>query len=95
MSICLLIGGLNKIAQLSSVLFLLSYFTVNLACFILEWASTPNFRPSYHGYHMTTCIIGTLGCFVMMFVISYIFSSIALVLFFAFFILFNFSAGPK
>ena len=95
MLLSLTVGSLNKIAQLSSVLFLLSYFTVNLACLFLEWASAPNFRPKFTGYNILSCGLGCVGCFVMMIVISQLFTAVAWLLLFVCIGIFSFTSGPK
>ena len=91
----LTISALNKIAQLSSIFFLLSYLTVNLACLFLEWASAPNFRPKFRGYGILTCCIGTVGCASMMFVVNPLFALIALVGFLAVVGIFMFTVSPE
>ncbi|XP_012734416.2 solute carrier family 12 member 9 [Fundulus heteroclitus] len=80
--VVLFAGKLNTIAGIVTIFFLLVYAAVNLACLALEWASAPNFRPSFRCFTWHTCTLGIFGCLVMMFLISSIhaFASIAFML---------------
>ncbi|TTO79353.1 Solute carrier family 12 member 9 [Bagarius yarrelli] len=73
-------GQLNVIAGLVTVFYLLSYAAVDLACLALEWASAPNFRPTFQYFSWHTCLLGIVSCLVMMFVINPVYSSASIVL---------------
>ncbi|XP_042269419.1 solute carrier family 12 member 9 [Thunnus maccoyii] len=68
-------GKLNNIASIVTIFFLLVYAAVDLACLALEWASAPNFRPTFRYFTWHTCVLGIVGCAVMMFLINAIYAS--------------------
>ncbi|XP_055597931.1 solute carrier family 12 member 9 isoform X2 [Uranotaenia lowii] len=76
----LLIGSLNTIAQINSVLFMLAYLATNLACLGIEITGAPNFRPTYKYFTWHTAFVGLVGTGVMMFVINPIYASSSVIL---------------
>ncbi|XP_028322701.1 solute carrier family 12 member 9 isoform X2 [Gouania willdenowi] len=73
-------GQLNSVAALVTVFYLLAFAAVDLACLALEWASAPNFRPTFQLFSWHTCLLGILSCLAMMFVINPVYSSGSIIL---------------
>ncbi|XP_068128117.1 LOW QUALITY PROTEIN: solute carrier family 12 member 9 [Hyperolius riggenbachi] len=76
----LLAGKLNTIAGIVTVFYLMAYAAIDLACLALEWASAPNFRPTFRLFSWHSCLLGILSCLVMMFLINPAYASGSIVL---------------
>lgn len=76
--IVLLIGKLNAIAPLVTIFFLLAYTACDLACLGLDWASAPNFRPTFKYFSWHTALLGTVSTVAVMVVVNYIWALVAI-----------------
>jgi len=84
--ISIMIGDLNTIAPLLTMFFLITYGMINVAVFIEQSIGITSFRPTFK-IPIIVPLIGSLWCFIIMFIINFIFASIALVLVIAFYII--------
>ena len=62
----ILLGDLNAIAPIITMFFMVTYGTLNLACFYEYYSGNPSFRPRFEYSHWTLALLGTIGCLIAM-----------------------------
>ncbi|HNR67683.1 MAG TPA: amino acid permease [bacterium] len=76
----ILAGDLDTVAPVITMFFLLTYGTVNLACFYEMITHNPSFRPAFHLHHWSAALLGAAGSLVVMFLINPLWSAISILL---------------
>ncbi|MCA1757763.1 MAG: amino acid permease, partial [Bacteroidales bacterium] len=74
-----LLGDLDSVAPIITMFFILTYGTINLASFYEIISANPNFRPTFRFNHWSISLLGALGSLVIMFLINWIWASIAII----------------
>lgn len=77
--VLVMVGDLNMIAPILTMFFLTTYGTLNMTAAIETILKSPSFRPKFK-VHWIFPLLGTFGCFAVMFLINPIATSIAIVL---------------
>ncbi|CAN6446379.1 unnamed protein product [Victoria cruziana] len=77
---CVIIGNLDLITPTVTMFFLLCYAGVNLSCFLLDLLDAPSWRPRWKYHHWSLSLLGASLCVVIMFLISWSFTVVSLVL---------------
>lgn len=72
------LGNLDDVAPILTNFFLCTYCLVNLACFLLQVANCPNFRPTYRVFSWPSSLAGALLIIVVMFYLQWIYALITL-----------------
>ncbi|MCJ2164714.1 MULTISPECIES: amino acid permease [unclassified Pseudodesulfovibrio] len=68
--VAIMAGNLNSIAPVITMFFMLTYGTLNLACFYEAYSRNPSFRPSFRYYSWVTGLLGCVSCMGVMFLIN-------------------------
>ncbi|KAF3346793.1 hypothetical protein VD0002_g2620 [Verticillium dahliae] len=90
-----MLANLNQIATLISMGYQMTFFVMNLACFLLKIGSAPNFRPAFKFFSWQTAFAGSILSAAAMFFIddSYAASAVCLLVFL--FSLIHYLSPPK
>lgn len=75
----ILLGDLNAIAPIITMFFMVTYGTLNLACFYEYYSGNPSFRPRFKYSNQWLALAGTLGCLVAMLLIDALWALVSLV----------------
>ncbi len=75
----ILMGGLDSVAQIISMFFMVTYGTLCLISFLQHFAADPSYRPTFRSrWHLS--LAGALGCFALMFLMNAAYALLALLL---------------
>ncbi|KAJ8016126.1 hypothetical protein DPEC_G00003930 [Dallia pectoralis] len=76
----IIIASLDAVAPILSMFFLMCYMFVNLACALQTLLRTPNWRPRFKFYHWALSFLGMSLCLSLMFICSWYYAIVAMVI---------------
>ncbi|KAL3692697.1 hypothetical protein R1sor_006348 [Riccia sorocarpa] len=77
---CVILGDLDLVTPVITMFFLLCYGGVNLSCLLLDLLDAPSWRPRWKYHHWFLSLLGAVVCVAIMFLISWIFTVVSLLL---------------
>uniref|UniRef100_A0A183H2C5 Solute carrier family 12 member 6 n=1 Tax=Onchocerca flexuosa TaxID=387005 RepID=A0A183H2C5_9BILA len=79
----ILLGAVDRIAEVLDFFFLMCYAFVNLICALHSLLKVPNWRPRFRYYHWSLSLIGAALCFFIMFASHWEYAVFSIILTFA------------
>ncbi|MCP5207042.1 MAG: amino acid permease [Hahellaceae bacterium] len=76
----IMLGDLNAIAPIISMFFMITYGTLNLACFYEGWVGNPSYRPRFRFAHWSISLLGAVSCLLVMFLMNPLWAVVSIVL---------------
>ncbi|KAL7625096.1 hypothetical protein AAE478_004310 [Parahypoxylon ruwenzoriense] len=90
-----LFANLNQIATFISMGYQMTFFVMNLACFLLKIGSAPNFRPAFKFFSWHTAFVGSIISAAAMFFIDETYAASAICILIFLFLIIHYTSPPK
>ncbi|KAI2641634.1 amino acid permease-domain-containing protein [Hypomontagnella submonticulosa] len=90
-----LFADLNQIATFISMGYQMTFFVMNLACFLLKIGSAPNFRPAFKFFSWHTAFVGSVFSAAAMFFVDETYAASAICLLIFLFLIIHYTSPPK
>ncbi|KAI1096955.1 amino acid permease-domain-containing protein [Rostrohypoxylon terebratum] len=90
-----LFADLNQIATFISMGYQMTFFVMNLACFLLKIGSAPNFRPAFKFFSWHTAFVGSVLSAAAMFSIDETYAASAICVLIFLFLIIHYTSPPK
>ncbi len=74
----ILLRDLDVIAPIITMFFMITYGTLNLACFYESITKNPSYRPTFRFSHWSMALAGAIGCVVVMLLIEPLWAAVAI-----------------
>jgi len=74
----ILAGDLNALAPIITMFFMVTYGTINWACFVESYSGNPSYRPAFKFSHWSSALAGAVGCFAVMLLLEPIWATVAI-----------------
>ena len=76
----IVLGDLNALAPVITMFFMITYGTLNLACFYEGITKNPSYRPLFKYNHWSLSLIGAIGCIVVMLLINFVWAILSILI---------------
>lgn len=90
-----MLTDINQIASFITMTYLMTFFVMNLACFLLRVSSAPNFRPSFHYFRWWTAAAGAVVSGITMFFVDGLSASGCVGILVVLFLIIHYTTPPK
>ena len=76
----IVLGDLDAVAPIITMFFMVTYGTLNLACFLEGITRNPSFRPRFRWHHWALSLLGGLLCLAVMFLMNALWAAAAILI---------------